>query len=277
VKSTPWEWRRAERYNQLLDLAAGRRNHHRRRRSDLDVELAPLVATAKRVEALPLVAKSEPSFRASLRAQLVQEAELIARAREARTGAPEEKAAMQVVRLGSRVPAARGVAPRQRSHPRTRTRAAILAGVTAGALALSGVSAASNGALPGNVLYPFKRSAERAQLALAGSDLSRGQLYLEFAQTRMSEANTVVVALVPGVLDDFDAEAKQGAALLQSAATDHHSTVALDKIDKFVDDELSALLKLGARAGVDGWRVQQSIAGIADIRQSAKQTRTTLS
>jgi hypothetical protein len=73
---------------------------------------------------------------------------------------------------------------------RARTRAAVIVGVAAGTLALSGMSAASGDAMPGDALYGVKRSTERAQLALASSNISRGQLYLYFARTRMTEAGS---------------------------------------------------------------------------------------
>ena len=44
------------------------------------------------------------------------------------------------------------------------------------------MSAASENAVPGDPLYGMKRSAERAQLALAGRPTEQGQLFLDFAQ-----------------------------------------------------------------------------------------------
>ena len=48
-------------------------------------------------------------------------------------------------------------------------------------MAVSGMSAASENAMPGDALYGVKRSTERAQLALASSEVNRGQLFLDFA------------------------------------------------------------------------------------------------
>ncbi len=67
-----------------------------------------------------------------------------------------------------------------------------MAALLTGTVAVSGVSAASGDALPGETLYDVKRSTERAQLALAGNDLGKAQLYLEFARTRIQEASEVV-------------------------------------------------------------------------------------
>ena len=72
---------------------------------------------------------------------------------------------------GGRWPAKTAAGPARSARPAAgRTRAAVLVGVTAGALALSGVSAASTNSVPGDALYQVKRSSEQAQLALAGSD-----------------------------------------------------------------------------------------------------------
>ena len=64
-----------------------------------------------------------------------------------------------------------------RNARRLRTRGAIIVGVACGAIAVSGMSAASENAVPGDALYGVKRSTERAQLELASSDLVR-QAYL---------------------------------------------------------------------------------------------------
>ncbi len=71
-------------------------------------------------------------------------------------------------------------------------------------MAVSGISAASENASPGDALYGVKRSTERAQLAMAGSDVTRGQLSLDFAQTRLTEA-----AAMPGDTDAFGCGARR--------------------------------------------------------------------
>src|SRR5207245_7569974 len=93
-----------------------------------------------------------------------------------------------------------------------RARGAVLVGLAAGTLALSGMSAASGNAMPGDPLYGVKRSTESARLALAGSDISRGQLYLEFARNRLAEAQAIGPngAGLSGMLDDMDAETRDG-------------------------------------------------------------------
>jgi hypothetical protein len=151
-----------------------------------------------------------------------------------------------------------------------RTRGAILVGLAAGAVALSGMSAASGDAIPGDPLYGIKRSTEQAQLALAGSDISRGQLYLEFAKTRMNEAYAVRTepAGLATVLDDMDADTRRGVKLLATAAVDRHEPAALDAVDAFVAGQRRALS--GLIDGLNGPardRVQASLTLLDSIKR----------
>jgi uncharacterized protein DUF5667 len=111
------------------------------------------------------------------------------------------------------------LAPRRRSRLRAsnrkvHARAAVAIVAMVGVLAVSGIAAASEGSAPGDALYGFKRSTERARLAMAGSDVSRGQLSLDFARTRLIEAadmspsDTTFIE----VLNDMDHETQRGCA-----------------------------------------------------------------
>ncbi len=122
-------------------------------------------------------------------------------------------------------------------RPRGGRRLAIVAALLTGTVAISGVSAASGDALPGETLYNVKRSTELAQLALAGNDLGRAQLHLEFAGNRIDEA----VALgddenVANALSEAAGELRSGAALLGELAVEHDDTVPLDYIDRFANE-----------------------------------------
>jgi hypothetical protein len=211
---------RAERFAQLMDEANGGRRHHARSR--LDDELAELVAHAQLLRRMPLHADPDPIFRRDLRTMLIAAAE-----RTFDEWDDELESASQFAR-----PRARG---------------AIVIGLAAGTLALSGVSVASGDAKPGDTLYGMKRSTERAQLAMAGSDLSRGQLYLDFARTRYQEAS-----VIRGHRGDFldaltemDIETQRGAVMLLSTAVHKNDASALDAIDLFVKiqrEDLDGLL-----------------------------------
>jgi hypothetical protein len=198
---------------------------HRRKRSTHDPELAGYVRLGEALTgAAGVLPDPSPEFRTSLRAMLVATAER----EEIGTGAPER---LPLVNRG-------------------RAKGAILVGLTAGTLALSGMSAASGNAMPGDPLYSVKRSTESAQLALAGSDVARGQLYLEFARNRLAE----------GQFDDMDADSRSAVRLLTAAAVDRHDRTGLDMIDAFVPRQRADLRRLG-----DSARIRQSLALLDQI------------
>jgi hypothetical protein len=254
---------RAERFAQLMDEANGGRRHHARSR--LDDELAELVATSQQLQSMPISAQAAPSFKRDLRAQLLATA----------------------VREGIGSTAQPEVRPRRafgRTHqegfsPRPRARGAIVVGIAAGTLALSGVSMASGEAMPGDALYGMKRSTERAQLALASSDLTRGQLYLDFARTRLTEAHAVrsdpngFVA----ALRDMDSETQLGIRVLIGSAMAQHDTTALDTIDNFVSGQrllVAQMLDMNPGAGRE--KVTESLALLTVVEQRAVAARSAL-
>lgn len=227
--------RRADRFAQLLEAAGGLRRLHSR--SHLDDELAPMVRLSQRVTRIDPAAEMDPDFRTGLRAMLVATAERDGIGITAVGGVPAQHRRGRTGNAG----------PRQRTGPRqVRTRGAIVIGIAAGTVALSGMSAASNDAVPGDALYGIKRSTEQAQLALASSDVNRGQLYLAFARTRIAEANAVRQdrSGLDSVLTDMDDETRLGVRLLNSAAVERRDPTALNLVDEFVADQQRATAEL---------------------------------
>ena len=137
---------------------------------------------------------------------------------------------------------------------RIRARGAIVIGVVAGAMAVSGISAASENASPGDALYGVKRSTERAQLAMAGSDVTRGQLSLNFARNRLAEAAAMPggAAGLGGVLNDMDADTRKGVKLLTTAAVARRDGKPLDTVDDFVARQRRTLSPMLEKAGPAG-------------------------
>lgn len=258
--------RRAERFAQLLDEAAGARRHHTR--SAVDDGLGDLVSVGRRLSGLAIRVEARPEFRDGLRAMLMATVEH--EGIGATTTAPEPEPAPAGPRSPRRAAGSRPAAGRP-----TRTRGAIVVGLAAGTLALSGMSAASGAAIPGDALYSVKRSTEKAQLALAGSDISRGQLYLEFARTRLDEAQAVKdPAGLTSVLDDMDSETTQGVRLLTATAVAHKDTSALDAIDGFVTGQRRAAEKLRTSAdGAARTRATRSVSLLNDIDRRSKALR----
>ncbi|MDG4794139.1 DUF5667 domain-containing protein [Micromonospora sp. WMMD1082] len=257
--------RRAERFAQLLDEANGGRRHHVRSRDD--DQLAPLVTLGRRLGTNPPIAEVNPEFRTGLRAMLLATA-----AREgvgaATAGRPAEKAGSG---RGSLLPAV--------TARRARARGAILVGIAAGAVAVSGISAASENAVPGDALYGMKRGTERAQLALTGSDISRGQLFLDFARTRLAEASSLRGGRTgySGVLDDMDADTRQGVRLLTGAAAQRSDAAALVAVDAFLTEQrrsLNALLDSGSRT--DRVRTTESLTLLESVAKRADAMRAAI-
>lgn len=227
--------RSAERFAQLLDETNGGLRHHARGQAH-DEQLAELVAIGHTLSAVRPGVQVDSEFRTGLRAMLVATAE---RDGIGTTAAPEETA--PGIHAAVRAPR-RGLLGKGTGR-RIRARGAIVIGVAAGAIAVSGLSSASENAAPGDALYGVKRSTERAQMALAGSDVTRGQLSLDFARNRLAEA-----AALDGdnpafadVLDDMDNDTKQGVRLLTTSAVARTDKAPLNTVDAFVTGQRRVL------------------------------------
>ncbi|WP_319460356.1 DUF5667 domain-containing protein [Micromonospora sp. RTP1Z1] len=257
--------RRAERFAQLLDEANGGRRHHVRSR--VDDELAALVAVSQRLTADRPDVDVDADFRTGLRAMLVATAE-----REG-IGAPAAARTETAASTGTRGSLLPAVTAR-----RARARGAILVGIAAGAVALSGISAASENALPGDALYGMKRSTERAQLALASSDISRGQLFLDFAKTRLDEAATVRGDRIgfSAVLDDMDADTRQGVRLLTTVAAQRSDPASLDAVNVFVTGQRQAVSGLDRTDHGERDRTRRSLALLDAVRKRSEALRAAI-
>ncbi|WP_328420765.1 MULTISPECIES: DUF5667 domain-containing protein [unclassified Micromonospora] len=259
--------RRAERFAQLLDEANGGRRHHVRSRAD--GQLAPLVAVGQRLSVDPPAVEVNPDFRTGLRAMLLATAE-----REGLgTPAAVEPAATRpaAATRGSLLPAV--------TARRARARGAILIGIAAGAIAVSGISAASENAVPGDALYGMKRSTERAQLALASSDISRGQLFLDFARTRLGEAAELRGDRIgySAVLDDMDADTRQGVRLLTAAAVQRAEPASLDTVNTFVTGQRRAVGNLvDGATRADRERTRRSLELLDSVRERSDGLRAAI-
>ncbi|MGH3646243.1 MAG: DUF5667 domain-containing protein [Micromonosporaceae bacterium] len=226
---SPFGHRRADRFAQLLDEAEGARRRHTR--TPYDEELAPLVAvahaSAEQMSTLAEQVTVDPAYRRRLRQRLL--------------------AVAHTQGIGDTAEIAHE--PEPTVAPRRRVKLAVAVGATAGVLALSGVSTASGDAIPGDTLYPVKRQTERAQLALAGSDVNRGQLYLGFARTRLSEARAIVdnPEALDAALDDMDSDTRNGVRLLTGAAVDRRDPEVLGTVDSFVSGQRRKVIDLVTR------------------------------
>ncbi len=256
--------RSAERFAELLDETNGGRRHHTR--GQADEQLAELVAIGHSLSAARSGVHVDPEFRMGLRAMLVATAERDGIGATA-TATEQREPAEPVRRLFGR------------TGRRIRARGAIVIGVAAGAMAVSGISAASENAAPGDALYGVKRSTERAQLAMAGSDVTRGQLSLTFARNRLAEA-AAMRGDNPGfrqVLGDMDNDTRQGVKLLTSSAVARKDKAPLNSVDAFVESQRRVLSPKLERLSADNReRAMTSMRLLDSVHERAGDLRSGL-
>jgi hypothetical protein len=284
VTTSIFSRRRAERFAQMLEEAGGSPRHHARTR--LDGELASLITIGRTAAALrPSIEhdqtfRPDPSFRADLRAMLIATAEREGMGVVASNPAGDVSATARLPLARHRAEGDRPVRQPVAALIRRPGRRAIVIGVLAATMAVSGVAAASGGAMPGDPLYGVKRSTERAQLALAGSDVTRGQIYLNLARTRLAEAGTVYRdgSGFNAALGDMDADTRQGVRLLTTAAADRRDPAALDAIDEFLTDQQGAVGGLLDRVGGNArTRAVESLDLLNQVGKRSAALRTALS
>lgn len=200
-----------------------------------DEHIADLVRFAETICASAVVEPST-SFRTSLRTRLMTEAAttLVPMPAEPSRPAPVEP----------------------RAHP-VRRRLAI---VTAGLVAVGGgvgLVTSSASALPGDMLYPVKRTVESVELQLHRDDASRGSFQLSRAAERLAEARQLnadggSTTLIVETLDDFSTTAEDGSTKLFSEFSATGEEKSIRQVNDFIAassvdlSELSAQLPDGA-------------------------------
>ncbi|MET9567397.1 DUF5667 domain-containing protein [Streptomyces tauricus] len=162
--------------------------------------------------------------------------------------------------------------PEQRSHRgrgahratglgKLRPRSRLSKGLAAGGLtvgvaagAFSGVAAASSDALPGDSLYGLKRGMEDLKLGMADGSSDRGELYLDQASTRLSEARRLMERGRSGPLDHESlGEIRRALFGMQHDATEGHRL--LHEAYERNPDSLGPIQKLSAfsQSHRDAW------------------------
>ncbi len=204
--------REAEEFAALLDGG----------RTPADHELADLVALARSLA--PAQHAPSPDFRAALRERLVAEAAT----RTPTVPAPRSHSSVEVA-------------------PRRRWRTAVAAVALTSVVAGGGAVAASTQALPGDMLYGLKRQVEDVQLALAGSDLSRGREHLEQADARLGEVEALAAsssaseagtrARIDATLEDMARSTALGTTELTDVYRETGDPEPVLLLDRFVADQ----------------------------------------
>uniref|UniRef100_A0AAU2JSY2 DUF5667 domain-containing protein n=1 Tax=Streptomyces sp. NBC_00049 TaxID=2903617 RepID=A0AAU2JSY2_9ACTN len=200
----------------------------------------------------------DPEVKVVQRAQLVAAMEAMVLEERAGGGAasdpqvPEQRAGRGAHRA----------TPLRKLRPRSRWSKGIAAGgltVGVAAGAFSGVAAASSDALPGDHLYPVKRGMEDLKLGMADEDSDRGELYLDQASNRLSEARRLMERGRTGVLDHeslgeirralagMKHDAEEGHRLLQAAYERDGSLGPIQALSSFSRSHRDAWGKLRER------------------------------
>lgn len=180
----------------------------------VDAELADLLTRVRALRGLPPTRDLDTATRDRMRRRLVAVAAV--------RPAPSLESA----------PVRRPVPARRRWWPH---RAVLAGSAVAVVLAATGVGVASTGAMPGNPLYGIKRGTESARLATAGSGTARGQLLLEFAGTRLTEAGRAGDgAQAVAALRAMDAQTVAGVRLLDMTAVEGRNAHPLDVVEDFL-------------------------------------------
>lgn len=202
-------------------------------RAPRNAQITELVQFAERLCEAAVV---EPSaeFRGTLRTLLMTEAEtvLVPAAKTPRLVTP---------------------APTPRAHSVRRRVAGLMAAVLA-SVGTVGLVSSSASAVPGEMLYPVKRSVESVELSLHRGDASRGSFQLAQASERLAEARKLAddpsannADLVASTLDDFTSQAKSGSNSLFNAFSDNGKQNSIRTVNDFA---ASATAELATISGM---------------------------
>ncbi|MEU4180683.1 DUF5667 domain-containing protein [Streptomyces sp. NPDC026589] len=232
----------------------------------------PLLALANGLGELP-----KPQLDPEVK--MVQRAQLVA--------AMETMFAEGGASTGPTVPVQRGkgahrASPLRKLRPRSRwakglTAGGLTVGVAAGAF--GGVAAASSDALPGDSLYGLKRGMEDISLGMAKGDADRGEVYLDQASTRLSEARRLMERGRSGALDHeslgavrralngMSHDASEGHRLLHSAYQRDGAIGPIQTLDTFSRSHRDTWSSLRDRLPVQLTDVRDEVSSVFDAME----------
>ncbi|MCX6408310.1 MAG: DUF5667 domain-containing protein [Propionibacteriales bacterium] len=204
-------------------------------------QVAELVRTAQTLRTSASAAP-RPEFTSALRERLIAEGRTVL--------VPAPGASRRTAAAGDAAPAA--------APSRARRRLATAAVAAVSSLGVVGLVASSASALPGDVLYPVKRTVEDVELALHRSDEARGTQRLELAAERLREVRAVIADgspaarhQVPDLLDEFSTQAEQGSASLFDAYDTDGSTASIETVNDFAAASAVDLTTMAADVPAD--------------------------
>jgi hypothetical protein len=188
--------------------------------------MAELANALRVVGTAPGMPAPDPAFRAALRQRLVA----VATVQVAEPAVP--------VRPGRRAIST--------ARFRVRRRVAVLAAAVTLATSMAGVGVAATRSLPGYPFYDVKRATEAVQLWGTFGDAAKGRRHLEFARTRLAEAQSLppTSSHIASTLTAMDAQTREGSNELIAAYRASHSTTALADLVKFSTQQVNGLTQL---------------------------------
>lgn len=138
----------------------------------------------------------------------------------------------------------------------------------------AGVAAAAEGSLPGDTLYPIKRSLESARVTLNPSDRGKGSDLLGQADTRLREVADLVSAnrsdRIDQALADFETSAAKGSDLILASYQRDGDPAGLDQLRDFAATQMGRLQTMAEQAPASSQDAFASAASLlADIDQQA--------
>ncbi|TYL54820.1 hypothetical protein FXB39_04185 [Nocardioides sp. BGMRC 2183] len=144
---------------------------------------------------------------------------------------------------------ARRLTPAQRRGAGERRLAVALGGFAVVA-ATGSMAMASQGSLPGDVLYPVKRAMENAETNLARDDASRASTLIEHAEVRLGEVEELAARAesdadaINRTLEDFDRQTSEAARLATDEYDANGDPTGISSLRAFSDRSLSRLTAL---------------------------------
>ncbi|HEX3907890.1 MAG TPA: DUF5667 domain-containing protein [Mycobacteriales bacterium] len=197
-------------------------------------EIATALRTMSRQITLPA---PDPEFRGDLRQRLVAIATVQA-AEPAIAGVTTDGASRVAGRRTSRTDT--------RRMPRGRRTIVAVAGSAVFFGSVAGVAVAASRSLPGSPFYDLKLATESAQLWTAQGSLAKGHRHLEFAATRLTEAQRLSPSSshLAATLNAMDSQTRDGANDLVAAAHSSSSTAPLVQLQQFAHRQYAGLQQL---------------------------------
>jgi len=147
---------------------------------------------------------------------------------------------------GQDEPAAHAATADRTRHARTQRRLIALTGAFAIVVAVAGVGVAASRSLPGQPFFGVKKATEAVQLWTTHGDAGKGHRHLEFAATRLGEANELspTSSHLVGTLAAMESQTRQGATELIAAYQSSKSPAPLRELLSFVKAQYAGIAHL---------------------------------